>query len=154
MSRIAVAIGAGALACSLVSNSHAVCIDEHGVSGYHIPLEKELRTAHVVAIGTVVSAKGMRAPSANFDGGTLYRFEVEEILLGKRYRAIDLFSQNNSGRFWMDVGHRYLVFVDRARGTFHVSNCGNSGQLPEQAHVVAAVRKATQAEKAHGIRAR
>lgn len=143
MKYVAATIGVAAVACGFLSESYAVCLDDRGVSGYHIPLEKELRTAHIVAIGTVLSTKDVPAPSANFDEGTLYRFKVEETLRGKHNKVIDLFSENNSGRFPMDVGPRYLVFVSKSRGTFYVSNCGNSGELPEQSQIVEAVRKMT-----------
>ena len=141
MNGVGVAIAAVAVASSFALKAGAVCLDERGISGYHIPLEKEFRTAHVVAIGTVVAEREVPAPFTGSLEGTSYRFKIEETLRGRRYKTLDLFSENTSGRFPMDVGHRYLVFVGRHRRTFSVSNCGSSGELPEQSHILAALRK-------------
>src|SRR5689334_11235637 len=108
------------------SGALAACLDDRGVSGYHIPLEKELQTAHAVAIGTVLSEREVRESSpGRYDGGTLYRFKIEETLRGARHSTLDLFSENTSGRFPMRVGQKYLVFVTK-RGAgvrrFFVSN--------------------------------
>ena len=132
----------GAVASSIALSVGAVCLDEHGISGYHIPLEKELDTADVVAIGTVVSEK--RVPESSpeaYDDGSVYRFRIEETLRGHRYKTLDLFSENTSARFPMDIGRRYLVFVTKARRNFGVSNCGNSGALSERSLILEEVRK-------------
>ena len=144
MKRLAAIVGITAGVLAPLSDGYAVCLDDRFVSGYHIPLDKELRTAHVVAIGTVVATRDAPAPPTRLDDGTIYHLKVEETLRGKRYKRLDLFSENNSGRFPMDIGHRYLVFVSKDRGTFYVSNCGNSGELAQQSQIVEAVRKKTQ----------
>ena len=134
-------ITAIAVAGGLPSGVGAVCIDEHGISGYHIPLDTEFRTAHVVAIGTVVSKRDVLERNSDLIAGTFYRFNVEETLRGNRHKTINLFSENNSGRFWMDIGHRYLVFVTKDRQTYYVSPCGSSGELPEQSQIVEALKE-------------
>ena len=141
MKSIAATIGIVVVTYGCHISAHAVCLDDRGVSGYHIPLDKELRDAHVVAIGTVVSRKDVPPPSSNDDEGTVYGFKVEETLSGARYKTINLFSPNNSGRFPMDIGRKYLVFVTKDHRVFSVSNCGSSGELPEQSAIVEAVRK-------------
>lgn len=130
-----------AVALTAASHSYAVCLDDNYVSGYHIPLDKEIQTARSVAIGIVISAKEVSAPYSDVDEGTVYRVKIEETLRGKRYNAVDLFSENNSGRFPMEIGHRYLMFISKDRATLYVSSCGNSGELPERAEAVGAVRE-------------
>jgi len=138
-------IGVVAGMCIPVGDSLAVCLDERGISQYHIPLEKEFHTAHAVAIGIAVSKKDI---SYGEDiEATAYQFAVEETLRGKRHRKIELYSENTSGRFPMDIGRRYLIFVSKEHGHFYVSNCGSSGELPEQSQIVEAVRRLRRGEK-------
>ena len=35
----------------------AVCLDDRGVSGYHIPTDKELQRSYIVIIATVIGEK-------------------------------------------------------------------------------------------------
>ena len=139
MKRLVATIGAVAGLSIPFGDSWGVCLDERGVSGYHIPLAKEIQAAHTVAIGTVVSK--VDVTSGGFVEATVYRFAVEETLRGKHHTQIELSSENTSGRFPMDIGSRYLAFVSKDRGTFYVSNCGSSGKLPEYSQTVEAVRK-------------
>jgi hypothetical protein len=60
---------------------------------------------------------------------------------GKRRGFFDLFSEDNSSRFPMDVGHKYLVFVMKRDDAFFVSNCGNSGELDERMETVRALAR-------------
>jgi hypothetical protein len=142
MNNIGAIVVMAAIASGLTGNVFAVCLDERGISGYHIPLAKEAREAHSVAVGKVVAAKDAPAPTRGFDDGTLYHFVVEETLRGQPHKTFELFSENNSGRFWMDVGRRYLVFVSKKNNVFFVSNCGSSGELPEQRGVVEELKRA------------
>jgi hypothetical protein len=142
MNNVRAILVTAAVAGGLTGDAFAVCLDDRGISGYHIPLAKEAREAYSVAVGKVLVAKDAPAPTRSFDDGTLYHFVVEETLRGRSHKTFDLFSENNSGRFWMDVGHRYLVFISRRDNVFFVSNCGSSGELPGQRAVVETLRKA------------
>jgi len=117
-----------------------VCIDSAGVSGYRIPVEKELQQASAVVIGTVLSAKPAPEPAAKVDDGTLYQVRVDETLQGAHYKTLDLYSENNSGRFPMDKGRQYLLFVQKNRDILYVDNCGSSGELVESRELVRALR--------------
>ena len=88
-----------------------------------VDAEYRLRT---VFIGTVVSERH-EPPTKNWDlEGTTYAVRVYERLRGQLPRTVHLFSENSSGRFPMEVGTKYLLFVYSDRGRTMVDNCGNS----------------------------
>jgi hypothetical protein len=125
-----------------VLSANAVCLDEAGISGFHIPPEKESREAYAVVIGTVVGVKEGPAPLEGEDGeGTVYRLRVEETLRGRRHKSFALFSENTTARFPMKVGRRYLVFVTAHDNIFYASNCGNSGELGGRSKLIEDLRK-------------
>jgi hypothetical protein len=119
-----------------------VCLDEAGVSGYHIPPEKEAREAYAVVIGTVVGVKEGPAPFEGEEGeGTVYQLRVGETLRGHRRKTFALFSENTSARFPMEVGRTYLVFVHKREKIFYATNCGSSGELSERSQLLGQLRK-------------
>jgi hypothetical protein len=77
--------------------------------------------------------------------GTQYTLRVEQLFKGRARKTVVLFSENTSGRFPMDVGEKYLVFVYRSeykhRAIFAVDNCGNSGRLSEKPDVLGQVER-------------
>jgi hypothetical protein len=119
-----------------------VCLDEAGISGYHIPPEKEAREAYAVVIGTVVGVKEGPAPFEGEEGeGTVYQLRVRETLRGQRRKTFGLFSENTSARFPMEAGRTYLVFVHKREDIFYATNCGSSGALSERSQLVSHLRK-------------
>ncbi len=139
---------AGALlAIALSSNVRAVCLDDQGMSGYHIPEAKELRDAHAIVIGAVVAERSAPPPSQDEYGGTEYRLRIQETLKGPKYKEIALFSENSSGRFPMVKGEKYLVYVSKERKYFWVSNCGNSGEAAERTELIGRIRELTRQEE-------
>ena len=127
---------------SALSANAEVCLDEKGISGYHIPPEKEAREAYAVVIGTVTSVKEGPAPFEGEDGeGTVYQLRVGETLRGQHRKTFALFSENTSARFPMVVGRKYLIFVHKHDAVFYATNCGSSGDLSDRSEVVSQLRK-------------
>jgi hypothetical protein len=102
-----------------------------------------------VFIGTVVSERH-EPPTKNWDQeGTTYAVRVYERLRGQLPGTVQLFSENSSGRFPMEVGTKYLLFVYSDRGRTMVDNCGNSEVYSVSSPKLQDVRrlKATQKRK-------
>jgi len=100
-------------------DSGSVCLDGHPT----VAAEYRLRR---VLIGTVL-AERYEPPTKVFDQeGTTYTVRVDEPIRGQFGKTVLLFSENSSGRFPMEVGTKYLLFVYRDRGRTSVGNCGNS----------------------------
>jgi hypothetical protein len=96
-----------------------VCLNGHPT----VDAEYRLST---VFIGTVVSER-YEPPTKEWDQeGTTYTVRVDERLHGPLPQTVQLFSENSSGRFPMEVKTKYLLFVYSERGRTMVDNCGNS----------------------------
>ena len=108
-------------------------------------LEQEYQSSTTIFVGRVASEE-FTPESKNYLDGTTYSVRVEEVLRGSPAKIVKLFSENSSGRFPMQVGAAYLVFVYEELDRLQVDNCGNSGELPEKAEALAALRKMKQQE--------
>jgi len=73
--------------------------------------------------------------------GTFYRLEVKRSLRGSPKTHIDLFSENSSGRFPMEKGVQYLVFVSSCENRQYAYAKGNSIELSKAGMTLAKVKK-------------
>ncbi len=106
----------------------------------HPSLEQEYQNSTMIFVGRVTSEE-FTPESKNYLDGTTYSVQVEEVLRGSPGKTVKLFSENSSGRFPMEVGAAYLVFVHEELDRLAVDYCGNSGKLPEKAESLATLRK-------------
>ena len=106
---------------------------------------EELTTAPLVFVARVRSAD---EPSNAT--GTFYTVDVRQRLKGASPATLQLYSENSSGRFPMQVGRDYVLFVSQQQfehqgHRWFVDNCGNSAPLPEAKKVLATVKRLTKA---------
>ncbi len=83
-----------------------------------------------VFVGTVVSQRTV-PPGGDFYDGWSYRLRVHRMFRGPGRRIIDVFTENSSARFPLEVGREYLLFARKSNGRLEIDCCGNSGQLSE-----------------------
>jgi len=99
--------------------------------GYHAPLDKEMHAALGIVLGKVTRTEDLYEDPTDPQGitATIYTLRVSRELRGKTPTLIKIRSENDSGRFWMDVGVEYLLFLSRDAhpGFYFVDSCGNSG---------------------------
>ena len=105
----------------------------------HPSVATEYQQSYGVLIGHATAEHAV--PASNYLDGTAYSVRVDEVLRGHLPDTLEVFSDNSSGRFPMEVGGKYLLFLYRALDRTMVDNCGNSGLLSERASVVATVRR-------------
>jgi hypothetical protein len=124
----------------------AVCLyPDKDLSGYRIPLDREIDSSPHIAIGKVVSEKQLTGPGGpEWFAATIYSVRVEAVLKGRLHGSITLRIENDSGRYAMDVGERHILFLQplppkRGAG-YSADSCGNSSLLPEGEPVVQAVQ--------------
>jgi hypothetical protein len=120
----------------------AVCVEGH------IPLEKEYaRSKYVATVRVISSTSEPDAADGYYLNGVNYRLQRLETLKGLPPETFTVFNENTSGRFDMDRGASYLVFVYREHGRLRIDNCGNSGRLESSSEVLATVRRLSKAQK-------
>ena len=125
----------GTAVVAWTSTALAVCLNGHP------SLQQEYQRSTTVFVGRVVS-EDFTPESKNYLDGTTYSVQVEEVLRGSPAKTVKLFPEYSSGRFPMQVGATYLIFVYEESDRLNVDNCGNSGKLPEKAEALAALRAA------------
>ncbi len=88
-----------------------------------------------------------------FIQGTFYMVRVEELLKGSRFGDVEIYDENSSGRFPLEVGGTYLLFA--YEGAFEglqglrlaINNCGNSGTLSQTRNELKMVRELKKAQQ-------
>jgi len=104
----------------------AVCLEPHP------RVCAEFFKSEAVFVGEVVSQRTVPAKGPDYDGW-LYRLRVHRVFRGKIGETLDIFTENSTGRFPLEVGHEYLLFAGRGNGRLVITNCGNSGLLTDAA---------------------
>jgi hypothetical protein len=113
--------------------AYAVCLDlETLMSGYQVPLNKEIQLTEVSAIGTVTKKQALHEDSSDPEGITAYIYTVQifQQLKGRVPQIIDLRTENDSSRYSVEVGERHLLFLNKEGQYFIADSCGNSSALP------------------------
>jgi hypothetical protein len=108
--------------------AHPACLEGH------LTIQHEYRHSLAVFVGRVRGSRQDTA-TANWSEGTTYTVSVVRTFRGALSPTVELFSENSSGRFPMDSGATYLLFVYKNMGRLAVDNCGNSGLLSSSGDV-------------------
>jgi len=108
----------------LISSAAAYC------PRFPIRPNSEFFKSKFVVIGTVVSEQ-TKNDREGFLESTTYLIRVEKTLRGNPGSFLKTYSANDSGRFEMDKGQTYLLFVKPSENHLVVDNCGNSGPRSE-----------------------
>jgi hypothetical protein len=107
----------------------------------HLSVESEYQSSSSVITGRVLAAVPV-PPAGPLDEGTVYTIRIDRTFKGAKHRTSKVMSQNDSGRFPMDVGKDYLLFLDLAtNGPTLIDSCGNSALVTESASVIKSVEK-------------
>ena len=104
----------------------------------------EFERSVAVLVGTVVGERATPAQE-NFYEGVTYSVKTEETLRGQAPAIVELFSENSSGRFPMEKGRKYVLFIYKGLNRLAVDNCGNSGLYTEKQDVLKVVRQLAKA---------
>ncbi len=107
------------------ANADAVCLKGNP------SISQEYADSPIVFIGKVIAKKDV-AESRDYYEGDEYTVQVQEIFKGTPTNPLLIFSENSSGRFPMEVGGTYLLFVYEELNRYQISNCGNSGLLSKK----------------------
>jgi hypothetical protein len=100
----------------------------------------EYMNSDAVFVGTVVSMKAAPAQGEEYDGW-LYDLRVQRWFRGPGKKVVQVFTENSSGRFPLDLGKQYLLFADMYDGRLEITNCGNSSLFTAAKTVLRELRK-------------
>jgi len=120
-----------------LSPAQAVCI-----SGKP-SIQEEFDGSLYVVTGTEISETPVGDspdPDTDFYAGTNYKIRIGETIKGPHKRLLTVFSENSTGRYPMDRGTSYLLFIDKIGGRLAVDNCGNSGPVKISEAAITAAR--------------
>ena len=105
-----------------------------------LSVEKEWAEDSLIVTGTAEALTEIKGADGLLER-TVYRFRVARAYRGSPTSTVDVYSDNDSGRFPMQRGESYLLFLSRWEdGYLHVDNCGNSRPLPHAADVIRRLR--------------
>jgi len=127
-----------ALACALfygVLPSFAHCFQPNPT------LACEFFNSDTVFVGTVISARAMPPQGAAEPDGWLYDLSVQELFRGLRTKTIEVFTENSSRSFPLDVAEKYLLFADEKDGRLTITNCGNSSLQSKAEEAIRELRR-------------
>lgn len=121
-------VSAGFLLAFVVSDVFALCSDAR-----HPSVSDELRSSTMVLVAKVVANRYESSPDdpRGIDR-TEFSLNVVKVFEGFAENPVIVTSENTSGRFPMDVGRSYLLFIKRFNGVNIVDPCGNSGPLADK----------------------
>ncbi|WP_267225543.1 hypothetical protein [Dyella silvae] len=68
--------------------------------------------------------------------GILYSVRLDHVYKGNLPSVAKIYSENNSGRFPMELGKRYVLFLHKSGPNLSAYDCGNSGPVDEKAAVI------------------
>ena len=100
----------------------------------------EFLNSRGVFVGKVVSVRTVPPHGEELDGW-IYALNVQEWFRGPHTKTIEVFTENTSGRFPLDIGKTYLLFAYPLGGRLTITNCGNSALLPDAEGSVRDLRK-------------
>jgi hypothetical protein len=103
-------------------------------------VECEFLNSSAVFVATVVSERTIPAPNDQLDDGFLYSVTVQKVFRGELGANAEVFTENNSARYTLDVGKQYLLFASKSTGLLVISGCGNSAELPKAAATIRKLR--------------
>ena len=111
---------------------HAACLlGDYSVSS-------EFGRSESVVTGIVMAARVVQNAQHSWpELGIAYTVQVERTYRGKPAKKLVVFSENNSGRFPMELGVGYVLFLYKAGSHLEADYCGNSGQVAHKQKVLA-----------------
>jgi hypothetical protein len=118
-----------------------------------IYVNNEFFKSRLVVVGQVLS-ETTEVDSAGFIDASDYQIKVLRTYRGSRRQIMSIRSENDSGRFPMQKGEKYLLFVRVFEGHFVIDSCGNSGLLSDAEDTIDVIKQMSKAGPYGEIEAR
>jgi len=112
----------------------AVCLEPHP------KVSAEFFKSDAVFVGTVLTERTVPEKDGAYDGW-VYRLRIKQTFRGSVRDAVEVFTENSSGRFPLVVGETYLLLAYKEQGRLTIDNCGNSGSLSQTEDLIPQIKK-------------
>lgn len=110
-----------------------VCLGDYSVSS-------EYSRSEAVLTGTVTDAHLVEDKTYPVSfAGIAYSVSVDRSYRGDLHGVVQVYSENSSGRFPMELGTRYVLFLHKSGTNLTAYDCGNSGPIDDKATVLRAL---------------
>ena len=127
-----------------VVHAGAVCTNPRtSVSGYQLPLAREVREAEAIVVGRIVAEQALQDDPADPDGVMAQDVTVRILarLKGDVPASVVIRNENTSSRYPMDVGEEHVLFLNHSGRELWVDACGNSALKKDAPRLVSRIRK-------------
>ena len=114
--------------------SSAACV----LGNYSVPAEYQRSEAVISGVATDAHLVPDREDPESFSSIS-YTIKVTQSFHGSLRSQVTIFSENSSGRFPMELGTEYVLFLSRQGHNLVADNCGNSAPYSES--TVAAIKR-------------
>ena len=102
---------------------------------------EEAAGSDYVLTAIVVGQREVPEKGKSYDGWS-YRLRPTRVFRGRALSGSEVFTENSSGRFPLEVGKEYLLFATRnTEGRLEFTNCGHSGLAVERRSAIGALEK-------------
>ena len=113
----------------------------------HPSVRREFLTSDAVVVGRVESQASL-LDREGWLSAVLSHVAVSQVFRGPPRSKMNIWSENDSGRFPLNTGVTYLFFAHWAgHGRFELDNCGNTGPLDSASAALAQVRALSRARR-------
>jgi hypothetical protein len=118
-----------------------------------IHVNNEFFKSRFVVLGQVLSEK-TEVDSDGFLVLTDYQVKVLKTYRGYYRQILSIRSENDSGRFPMQKGQKYVLFVRTFEGHLYIDNCGNSGVFSNAKETIDGIKGISKARSYGEIKGR
>ena len=130
------------LSITLISTAFSVCVNNYETR----PVQEEYQSSQCVLTVKVTSKTNIS------DAEGFWSHQKYDLMVLKRWKGacpdkLTFLDKNDRGRFYMDVGKEYLVFIQDMKSIDIYSCCGNSGLIAEKKDVLKQLKNLSKSGK-------
>jgi hypothetical protein len=100
----------------------------------------EFFKSDAVFVGTVIAERSVPGQGYAYEGW-VYSLRAKKIYRGPVRDTIEVFTENSSGRFPLEVGKTYLLFAYMDERRLTIDNCGNSEEFPRAGDAIRQIKQ-------------
>ena len=107
----------------------------------HPSIACDFLNSSAVFTGRVISVHMVEKDGST--DGYYYRLSVLQMFRGSREKIVEVYTGNDSGGYYLDLGKEYLIFASRDpnNSQLTISNCDNNAPLADASKLISEIQK-------------